>query len=368
MNEREGQNLLDFLAGGIDKTDPVINAILSDENGEGAVANEAEGLARFVDYYTRTDDVRNHRGNSLEMLVRLFAKQRRRLLESDGIMLRRFLALTERKGDGIWGNALNMKHVIETYFRNIACYVAESTGETSILDNGDFESEVAWTLGGGAAYSYPARFSGRRGLSFGGAGGESCAQLVDRLVLSGIYTFHFFLCGKCGVVIENGGRFWNANAQRFSGDTVLEWVDDEVVNVFESPGGWDNVFCFLVLLEDTRGLAIRFVGLEGETAYIDYARLFVKPLNSSYTLVLLYEGYAITGKTLHLAVDGEDPVAGVDYERESYFDNAFIVGPEGASGSRAFWDVLDTVRPQGIRAFAEFVGRAIMEEEAEQGF
>jgi len=211
--------------------------------------------------------------------------------------------------------------------------------------------------------SHAARFSGRYGVRFGGAGGEYCVQQqVDRLVTAGVYTLHFFLNGRCGVVIENDGRFWNANSQRFSGDTVLEWEDAEVVNVFKSPA-WNNVHCFLVLPEDTRNLTIRFVGMEGSWAYIDYVRLFAKPANPSYTLVLQYEGYATSEKTLHLAADGEDPVYGIDFENERFFDNAFIVGPEGVTGSPAFRAVLDTVRPLGIQTFVEFVGRETVEQE-----
>ena len=239
MSDKEGRTLLDFLAGGMDKSDPVIRAILSDDNGEGAVANETKGLARFIDYYTRTDDVKRHGDGTLDKIVKLFSKQRRRHLEGDAILLRRFLALTERGGDAVWGNALNLIRVFETYFRDIKCFIAENTGETSILGNGDFESDDAWVLDNGAVYYSSARFSGRRGVLFRGVGGETCAQLLATLVPAGNYAFHFFLRGKCGVVIVNDdGEFWNANEQRFTGETVLEWVGDEVVNVFESRGGW----------------------------------------------------------------------------------------------------------------------------------
>ena len=356
MSEKAGLKLLEFLASGIDRDDPAIRAVLSDENGEGATANELEALAAFIDYYTRTDDARDHRGKTLEILAGLFARQRRRLSESDEILSRRFLALTGRNGDVVWGNALNMKSVFEAYFPGVACYVAENTGENNVLDNGDFESDAAWALGGGAIYSGAARFSGGRGVFLGGAGGEHCVQALERIVPEGNHAFHFFLRGKCGVVIENDGKYWNANDQRFSGDAVLEWMDNEVVNVFESRGEWGNVHCFVVLPEDTRGLSVKFVGLEGEEACVDYARLFAKPLNPSFTLVFQYEGYSISEETLRLAKDGEDPIEGVDYENESYFDRAFIVGPAGVSGSQAFWDVMDIVRPRGVQAFAEFIG------------
>jgi hypothetical protein len=119
MNEKEGLNLLDFLATGINKDDPIIKAILSDENGEGAAANEIEEAITFINYYTTTDNVRNHKGKSLEMIAKLFAKLRRRVNENDDVLLRRLLALTCRQGDTIWGNSLNMSHVFEAYFNGI---------------------------------------------------------------------------------------------------------------------------------------------------------------------------------------------------------------------------------------------------------
>jgi hypothetical protein len=348
MNEKEGLNLLDFLATGINKADTCIQAIFSDENGEGAAANEVEELVKFINYYTRTDDVRNHTGYTLDIIVKMFSKLRRRITEADAVLLRRFLALTERKGDVIWGNALNLSHVFETYFRDIKCYVAENTNgaDTNILNNGDFEFDDYWELDGGA--------------------GEACVQRLEWLISAGNYTFHFFLRGKCGVVIKrDDGKYWNANDQKFSGDRVLEWVDDEVINIFENPYGWNDAFCFIILPEDTRGITVEFLSIENETAAIDYARLFVKPLNPSYTLVFQYEGYLISDKSLHTGAVGEDPVQGVDYKYESYFDHAFIVGPLGISQSQAFKYALDITRPRGIQVFAEFIEREIVEPEEE---
>jgi hypothetical protein len=364
MNVREGLNLLDFLATGINRQDQSIQVVLSDEEGEGAVANELELLVQFINYYTRTDDVRNHAGRTLEMIAKLFTKLRRRVSESDEILLRRLLALTERKGDTIWGNSLNMKHVFETYFKDIKCYVAENTNKDSILDDGNFEQDDVWALEGGAAYSYDARFYGIRGLYFDGGAGETCTQELQRLFVAGNYTFHFFLSGKCGLIIQDeDGKYWNANDQKFTGDVVLKWVDDKVVNIFEKEEDWDDAFCFISLPKDLHKITFKFVSIEDETAYIDYARLFKKPLNPSYTLIFQYEGYTITDKSLHLGVVGEDPIQGVDYDNESYLDHAFIVGPTGISQSQAFKNVLDLVRPRGIQPFSEFVEKNIVEQE-----
>ena len=94
MNEREGLNLLDFLAAGINKRDPFIQALFSNDTGEGALANEMEAAIKFIDYYSRTPDIRNHRGNSLEMMAKLFVKAKRQALETDARLSRRTLSLT----------------------------------------------------------------------------------------------------------------------------------------------------------------------------------------------------------------------------------------------------------------------------------
>jgi hypothetical protein len=58
MKEREGRNLPDFLAAGINRSDPVIQAVFSNDEGEGAPANGIEGVAAFIDCYSRTPDIR----------------------------------------------------------------------------------------------------------------------------------------------------------------------------------------------------------------------------------------------------------------------------------------------------------------------
>jgi hypothetical protein len=361
MNENEGLNLLEFLATGINKNDPAIQAVLSDYDGHGATANELTELVEFIDYYTRTDDVKDHEGESLEMIVKQFTKLRRQLEETDAALLRRMRSLTERQGDEIWGNVPNLEHVFETYFGGINAYVCESTNEESLLQNGDFEDNNDWTLSGGAVYTSDARFSAKRGLFFSGAAGQSCLQtLID--ISAGVYTLHFFLKGKCGVIIQNvSGKYFNADEKVLWNEAANPWQTSPVTNWFDHDE-WRDAFCFVILGAETAQLKIKFVSASGREAYIDYARFFLKPLNPSYTIVIQYEGYAIEDKTLRLGEGTVDPISGIDYSKESYFDNSYIVGRKGALQSVVYKSVLDTVRPRGIQAFVEFVERTETEQ------
>ena len=267
------------------------------------------------------------------------------------------MALTARAGDTVWGNAANLEHVFEMYFMGIKAYVCENTNSEDLIENGDFEEDDVWELEGGAEYTNEPRFSGKRGLLFDGSPGR-CSQTVEYLPHA-VYTLHFFLSGKCGVKIRNEqGKYWNAKAE--PNNYILQWGDDEVINYFESDD-WKDVYCFVVLQEDM-SIMIEFVPAEGEIANIDYVRLFEKPLNSSYSIVIQYEGYKLSERTLHLGEGQDDPIDGVNYDKESYFDHSYIVGRHGAYRNEVYGTLLNSVRPRGIQAFVEFAEKTYLED------
>ena len=360
-NISQGLNLIDYTASGINTEDETYKVIFSDDEGDGAAAKELDQVLEFINYYTKTDNVRNHKGYTLDMIVKEFTGFRRMLHEPDSVYLRRFLAITERKKDEVWGTKWNIQHVFEAYFNWVKIYVSECTDDITknLLADGDFEDDDGgWEPGGQAGYAGEARFSGKRGLRIYGNTG-TCAQEISGL-RGGVYTFHFFMEGKCGVRIKDSeGRYWNATAE--PNNYVLKWQQDEFINKFES-AAWQDVFCFLVLPE-TADISIEFAALENEKCYIDYARLFEKPLNPSYTVIVQYEGFQeTTDKALHLGRGREDPVDGVDYFRESYFDRHYITSRRGSRRRDVFNSLLEIIRPLGIQPFLEFVEKECEED------
>jgi hypothetical protein len=345
----EGLNLIGYMASGINKNDGKFQALFSDPEGEGALANELEELVDFIRYYITTDDVANHKGDSLDQIIQLFAKLDRYIGESDTPYLRRMQSLTQRKGDTIWGTKWNIIHVFETYFAGRRIYLCENTAQIdqNMITNGDFEEAGMWTLtGDGAEINVEARFSKDQGLSLIGTG--DCSQTVTGIA-SGVYIFHFFLMGKCGVrVLKNDGKYWNAK--------TLAWSDSPVSNTFNNIL-WDNVFFFIKVPENTE-LNFTFLWTEG-TGYVDYVRLFKKEPYPTFTLVVNHEGYNVTNRTLHMAAGREDPYEEIpDYTKESYYDKSFLVGSESSYTHEIYQEILDVVRPRGIRAFVEFAERA----------
>jgi hypothetical protein len=343
----EGLNLRAYTATGINIEDEVYKAIYSDDEGRGALALELDALVGFINYYTKTDDVRNHQGTSLELIIKEFVNFNRRVMEKDEIYLRRFLAITERKKDLVWGNKWNIKHVFEAYFSGIEAFVAENTADMDLIENGDFEEEDDnWVLEGGAEISYSARFSGRRGLYFNRIAGAA-AQSVE--LERGAHVLHFFLDGKIDVEIkDSAGKYWNMD--------TLEWSDSPLVNKFDNEI-WDDRSMFIkVLPEEGDTITIKFIGRKDDVITLDYVRLYRKLPYPTYTVIVKYEGYAVADKTLHLGKGTEDPDPAITwYPRESYFDNSYVVGRIGAYRKEVYFSLLDTIRPKGIKAFVETI-------------
>lgn len=358
MNNRSGLNILDNLASGIRRNDPCIAAVLSDEAGNGSTALEIENLNKFVDFYT-DNNAAHHKGYTLDMIANEFSGLRRRQRESDATLFRRMCSLTVRKNDTIWGNPLDIKHVFETMFVDTICIVSERTNKDSLIKTDDFESDL-WTPTGGASFTYDSRFFGYRGLFFDGTEGEKCVY-TKRVPLIGIYTFHFLLKGKCGVIIKRGdGKYYDAREQRYESDTCLEWLDTEIINIYDSKD-WEDRHALIIIPEITEEITFEFVCIEGNTACIDYPRLFLKPIHPSYTITMQYTGYAIHDKSLHLGEYNDDPNPDVNYVKESYLDHAFIIGPNSVTLSNAFYYILEIVRPQGIQVFCEVLAKEIID-------
>jgi hypothetical protein len=342
----EGLNLIKYTATGINTEGEIYRSVFSDDEGNGALAHELDTLVDFINYYTKTDDVRNHKGISLDLIIKEFTNFNRRVLEKDEIYLRRFLAITERKKDLVWGTKWNVKHVFETYFSGIEVFVAENTSDINLIMNGDFEDmDENWNIEGGAEISYSARLSGSRGLYFNRTSGAA-SQSVN--LERGVYVLHFFLEGTVDVAIKNSaGKYWDMNR--------LEWRDNLLVNNFES-GIWDDQSMFIKVLPEEDSIDIRFIGTKDYVITLDYVRLYRKLPYPTYTIIVKYEGYAVADKTLHLGKGMEDPDPAITwYPRESYFDNSYVLGRIGAYRKEVYLSLLEIIRPKGIKAFVETI-------------
>jgi hypothetical protein len=343
----EGLNLIDYIAAGISRDDEILKAIFSNADGEGAIANELELLVQFIEYYITTDNVINHKGKSLDQIVTLFTKLLRFINEGDSSYLRRMRSLTQRQEDKVWGTAWNIIHVFEAYFPGRRIYLCENTvgNNNNLVSNGDFEEDTGWELDT-ATMDYTAGFSLKRGLCLENAG--SCTQTLENID-AGIYMFHFFLKGKCGVqIINSQGKYYKAE--------MMEWSGSPFINNL-GKDEWDNI-TFLVTIPQDTDVVIGFTAMPGETGFVDYVRFAEKEKNPSFTVLVYSDSDMITDKTLHLAEGESDPSGDIpDYNNESYFDKSFVSGPGSSYTREIYREILDTVRPVGIKAYIDFISR-----------
>jgi hypothetical protein len=342
----QGSELIKNLPGGFNEADPTIQALFFDGDSDGALANEFEALINYVDSYTRSDDVENQTGEMLEKTVSFFIGMERYFEETDAALINRFMAITARAGDSVWGTGWNIKHVFEKYFPSANVFIVENTGESTankLLDP-DFEGETGWTLAG-CTLETSARFSKSKGLLLPGSG--TCKQIISLAV--GTNSLNFFLKGSCSVkIIDASGNYWNGQNH--------SWQIAEYTNTFSS-NEWANQQLFIITKSMTN-ITLNFCGVNGTLGYVDHGSLVEKFSYGTFTVVINFSG-EVVGNVLHLSGGTKDPdaVAIPDYSKAGYFDQVFMTGVAAGFAKDIYQDILDLIKPFGIKAFLEFAER-----------
>lgn len=342
----QGAELLKNLPGGLNLTDPTIEAIVSDDAGDGALANEFDDLIEYVDSYTQNDDVDNHVGEMLDKTVDFFIGMERYFEESDTALVNRFKAITARAGDLVFGTPWNIKHVFEKYFPTATIYVIENTGASAanmMLDS-DFEGETGWSLDG-CTLDSGARFSKAKGLLLPGAG--TCQQNIA--VTAGTFSLHFFLKGSCIVKItDDAGMYWNSS--------TMTWQLAEHGNAFTAKD-WADQQMFIIK-KSVSSLKVKLCGVSGSTGYVDHGSFVEKYTYGTFTVVVNFSG-EVVGDVMHLAggTTDPDPLKVPDYSKAGYFDQVFFTGVSAGFAKDIYQDILDLIKPFGIKAYLEFAER-----------
>lgn len=105
-------------------------------------------------------------------------------------------------------------------------------------------------------------------------------------------------------------------------------------------------------------ITLNFCGVNGTLGYVDHCSLVEKFSYGTFTVVINFSG-EVVGNVLHLSGGTKDPdaVAIPDYSKAGYFDQVFMTGVAAGFAKDIYQDILDLIKPFGIKAFLEFAER-----------
>jgi hypothetical protein len=105
-------------------------------------------------------------------------------------------------------------------------------------------------------------------------------------------------------------------------------------------------------------ITISIEGVHDQSAYIDYVRLFRKLDYPVFTVIIDRSGSAQHEDVLHLEPGTSDPDQGIpDYDKASYHNKSFFAGQKILGYFNTYTELLNLVRPLGVKAYIEYVDR-----------
>lgn len=344
----------------IDKSKPVFSSLIANEDGNASLQKQIVDLYTYMREWTSTPNIYNQTGDMLVKTVSFFSFLERFADESESSLKARFRSIFVRNHDEKWGTPFDVKNVFKQYFPRAIIYLVENTnkiddtepGLSNLLLDGDITEETPtdWTLTNCQAEN-EARFSGAYGISLKNTGGK-LSQTVN-INPSSVYFLHFFLKGSVLVQIkDNNNKYWN--------NQTKNW-DNSIVNNQFNTEDWDNKSLYFITNSMAENVTISFLYNE-VTTYIDYFRLFAKQDYSSFTVIVHFDGN--TGaKAFGLAAGDDDPNIETSsstppqprYSNYGYYDKSFLSGVAAGYAKDVYEELLDYLRPQGVKAYLDIV-------------
>jgi len=374
----------------VNEDDDIFEALFANPDETGVVEKIFNDIETARDVWCNNSDVYCQSGEILEKSVSFFSVFKRLFMESDESLKKRNELIFYRNGDTVWGDKWNILNIFKAYFETEFIYTVNNTDDLNknLLIDGDFEAKNVWALEN-CAYDRDARFSGRNGVFFNSCG--ICKQTVA-VQPDSTYFLHFFVSGVIDVEIrDNNGRYWNPKIGEFGG-----WNITPCLNQF-SADGWDAKNIFFLTDETVESVTVKFAGRDGNTAYLDYVRLFKKENYPSFTLIVRLNG-RYTEDTMAFAPGTDDPVKrrdytgfgyfsggapendayieggealapwdddkqghDIDYSIMSYIGQSHLFGAEGAKAESVYTELLEIVRAGGIASCIEILIRDLDE-------
>ncbi|MCQ2086675.1 MAG: hypothetical protein MJZ37_01165 [Bacilli bacterium] len=342
-----GKRLLSHLPPKINRQGEIVSALFANEEETGALEKLFAYGETVKKAYSGEKDVYKMDGDLLDQVMEFFSFFERFYEETDASFIKRNKSILVRNGDVTFGTTWNVKHVFEYYFPKAKIFLLENVGrwEDNILINSNFESivpeEVAkWNLSG-SEISESGSFSGAKGVSFTSNNGTVSQNAV--VEKDNIYFVTCMVKGNVSFLVKGA-----------SGDlkhlySIGEAMGNESGQTRSvSNGDWNFVQLFFKA-DKTETITVTVQGTLGSC--VDLVTLDQKKKFPCFVVYVWFDQVTIGGKTLHLSQSGEDPIPGLNYEKENYFGKSFFSGTSGRNlGAEIYQDILEMVKSAGTAA------------------
>ena len=328
--------------------DQVVNAALPFSGDIASGMNKVliqifENIEKERKQWAANKDVYTSSGEPMEKILDKFSIVTPYTGESEISALKRVKSVYARESP-VLGTRQDVKNVFSFLLESESVFVINNSEliANSLLLNGDFEAEIneAWILKGAASLEKRNQFEGTMALKLSGGSAKQTVQLKEKTV----YCLHGFYNGdNVNIAIKSGSKYWDSTGE------IGSWIDKETLKKLPAVDTY-TPFQIFVVTEETTDFEVSFSG----TGYIDYVRLFEKDATSMFSVICIMQDVA-TDKTATLGRGESDPIDGIDYDKQSYLDDTYIIGGNGVKSINFYKKVLDIIKPAGIYGVIELL-------------
>lgn len=323
----------------------------------GGIAQEYDALKDQIKIVSADSAVlENVAGDMLDELALRFTGIPRVVNESDESRLKILFAFFRRSGQKSWATKHAIKGSLAHYFPVESVNIMENAVETNQVLEGGFEAFDVGVKGAQFGSWIPtgtsieivtgASFHGAKSLKGVGTGAvsQSFSATAGALILSFAYR------GALNVQVQrtSDSKYWDFTAKSWVASASLSLSTENTrYDIIEKP----------VILDANATVKVVFSlnSAEGTEFHIDDVSFGAKPSYPYIRVLVSTEGQS--GEYLNNWPGSDDPVAGTDYENATFLEVDFIGGEGGGIPTTFYQTIVDYIKPAGVKAVFEFVGR-----------
>jgi hypothetical protein len=324
----------------------------------GGVAQEFDTLQDEVDLITVDAlDAYDLSGTELDEFIVRFSGINRLTGQADSDRKALLSALYYRAGLGSWMTAASIKAFFSYFFDADLINIIENAVVTNLITDGTFESFVAGTMTAAFGSFSPSGASialistGVYGGSVALHGIGTGSVKTSAAATAGCYIVSCAYRGYCPLIIQRSSdsyyyNFTSASWTAALSETLLANKTDEYVTI-DLP----------IMVDGSYTVSIIFgPDSTGRDYYLDNISFGVKP---SYPYInILVNVYSGTSEFLSAFPAGTDPITGDDYVNAArYFGVSYVGGYSSGGTSLYYQELLDMIRPAGVKGLFSFIGR-----------